>query len=118
MKYILALVTFNIAIINLSIAEIGNFLLMGSTTKSYLDSKYVSFKDKNGHEYKIPRKILTQDQNSKLSKEQVVLYKEISPESYLTYRKECKKYFKDENKKITKVSKNRSLASDKLRSCL
>ena len=99
-------------------ASIGSYLLIGTTTTNYVDKKYVSFKDKNGKEYKIPRHILSQKQNAIASREPVVLYKEISEKKYLSYRQDCKKYFKDEASTNSKMTKNRSLASDKSRSCL
>lgn len=86
---------FTCLVMNQTFAAIGGYLLVGTTVKNdYLDSKYVSFKDKSGYSYRIPRAILSKEENAKLSKEDVVVYKEVDAGKYLTYRKECEDNFK------------------------
>ena len=89
-----------------AISSMGPYLLVGSTTKKFIDSKYVSFIDKNDREYKIPREILSPSQNSQVGTKSVVVYVSVEPEKYQVYRKACREYFlkemKVENSRATK----------------
>lgn len=76
-----------------SFAAMGNFIIIGTTTSSYKDQQYVSFRDKNGREFKIPRKILSERQNEMLRDYPVVVFKEITPTDFKSYKSECEKYF-------------------------
>jgi len=96
MKILLMIYFFSIVSVQ---ASLGNFLLVGVTTMKFKNQKYISFKDKGGREYKIPREILTSEQNSLSAKEQIILYKEIDQQKYLAFRESCNSFFAEEQKK-------------------
>jgi len=76
----------------MSNASLGNFILIGKTSKTFSDKQYIGFETKDGLLKIIPKVFLSKLEINLLPKKDIIIYKEIDPQTYIKEKKICHEY--------------------------